>query len=109
MQLHHLTAKEWDALEADPEFQALLRARRRFIVPATIFFMLYYLALPFGVAFDPSLMSAPAIGSMTVAFAYGFSQFVMAWVLLVAYVFVAKNFDERAERIATKARAEYAR
>ena len=107
MQHHHLTAREWDKLAADPQFQELLRKRRRFVAPATTFFLLFYLALPFGIAFAPAFMASPAFGGLTVAWAFGLLQFVMAWGMLFVYMRAAKAFDEAAESIAKRAREEF--
>jgi uncharacterized membrane protein (DUF485 family) len=68
MEHHHLTASEWDELANDPDFIALLRARRRFIVPSTILFLLFYLALPLGVAFAPAFMNQRVLGPLTLAY-----------------------------------------
>jgi uncharacterized membrane protein (DUF485 family) len=108
MQHHHLTAREWDKLAADPQFQQLLRDRRRFVVPATIFFLVFYLALPLGIVFAPALMAGPAFGGLTVAWAFGLLQFVMAWLVLFLYMREAKRFDEKAEAIAKRAHEELA-
>ena len=103
-----MTAIEWNALAADPEFIRLLRARRAFVVPCTIFALAFYLGLPIGVAVAPRSMSAPMSGGLSVAFAYGLLQFVMAWVLLAAYMQAAKRFDERAREIAQRLTASRA-
>jgi uncharacterized membrane protein (DUF485 family) len=108
MQHHHLSASEWDALAKDPEFVALLRARRRFTVPSTIFFLLFYLALPVGIALAPGLMNRPVLESLTVANLYGFAQFVMAWVLLAIYMREARSFDNRAQAFVDRLTAELA-
>jgi uncharacterized membrane protein (DUF485 family) len=108
MQQRHLTTSEWDALARDPEFVALLRARRRFIVPSTIFFLIFYLALPLGVVFAPQLMRRPALGSLTIAYAYGLLQFVMAWLLLAVYMVRARAFDERAQALVARAATDLA-
>jgi len=108
MQHHHLTSREWDKLAADPQFQELLRARRRFVIPATIFFLLFYLSLPFGIAVAPATMREPAFGGLTVAYALGLLQFVMAWGVLVLYMREAKIFDDKAEAIAKRAHEEFA-
>jgi uncharacterized membrane protein (DUF485 family) len=100
------TTPDWDALAADPEFVALHRARRRFVIPATIFFILFYLALPISVGFAPHAMSRPVLGPLTLAFAFAFLQFVVAWVLLALYMRVAKYFDRQASRIIERARPE---
>jgi uncharacterized membrane protein (DUF485 family) len=105
MEHHHLTASEWDELANDPDFIALLRARRRFIVPSTIFFLLFYLALPLGVAFAPAFMNQRVLGPLTFAYAFGLAQFLMAWVLLAVYMHEARKFDERAERLVQRTQA----
>ncbi|MGA7571642.1 MAG: DUF485 domain-containing protein [Candidatus Aquilonibacter sp.] len=109
MQHHHLTASEWDTLAKDPEFLALLRARRRFIVPSTIFFLVFYLALPVGIAFAPAFMNRPVVESLTIANLYGFAQFLMAWVLLAAYMRAARSFDNRAQALVERLTAELAK
>ena len=52
---------DWAALEAKPEFRALLARKARFIVGATVFFMSYYLALPILVGYFPDLMKKPVL------------------------------------------------
>src|SRR5437660_10154776 len=37
---------QWEGLERTPEFTQLVRARFRFVLPATIFFLDYYFLLP---------------------------------------------------------------
>jgi uncharacterized membrane protein (DUF485 family) len=108
-QHHHLTTSEWNELASDPDFIALLSARRRFIVPSTIFFLLFYLALPLGVAFAPAFMNQRVLGPLTFAYAFGLTQFVMAWLLLAVYMREARKFDERAERLALRTQARLAR
>lgn len=107
MQHHHVTAREWDKLAADPQFQELLRARRRFTIPATIFFLLFYLSLPVGIAAAPAFMRQPAFGQITVAYALGLLQFAMAWGVLFLYMREAKIFDAKAEAIAKRAHEEF--
>ena len=89
----------WKALAAQAEFRALQRARRRFVIPATIFFIAYYLALPVGVAFFPSRMSRPVVGPLTLAFCFAISQFAMAWIVLALYLWRARSFDLRSARV----------
>lgn len=92
-------ATQWQALAREPEFRALLRARRRFVAPATIFFIVYYLALPVSVGWFPNLMGRPVAGPLTVAYCFAFSQFAMTWILLAIYVRRARAFDVAAARI----------
>lgn len=106
MQHRHITASEWDALAANPEFRALVRARRRFVIPATIFFVAYYFALPILVGYAPALMSRPVLGPLTLAYVFALSQFVMAWLLLAIYLWRSRSFDLQAAMVAKHEREE---
>ena len=46
-------AVHWEGLEQTEEFRQLIRARMRFVVPATIFFLVYYFLLPLGNGLAP--------------------------------------------------------
>jgi uncharacterized membrane protein (DUF485 family) len=97
-QHHHVTAEQWHRLAEEPEFRALVRARRRFVVPASLFFLLFYLALPISVGFAPRFMSRPVWGPLTLAYVFAILQFVMAWTLLAIYLRRAHTFDVHAAR-----------
>jgi uncharacterized membrane protein (DUF485 family) len=90
---------DWAAIERTPEFRALVRAKRAFIVPATIFFVAYYFALPALVGYWPDLMSTPVAGHINVAYLFALSQFVMAWALMAAYVRRARRYDRMVETV----------
>jgi len=92
-------AAEWQAIEADDEFQKLIAIKKRFIIPATIFFLVYYFALPVLVGYWPQLMEANVIGNINLAYLFALSQFVMAWTLSYLYVREAGVFDRIAARI----------
>lgn len=100
----HFSEEEWRSIEQDPEFVALVAAKRRFIVPATVFFIVYYFALPISVGFAPDLMSRNVIGRMNLAYLFALSQFLVAWGIAFLYLRRAGRFDEMAERIRDKAR-----
>ena len=100
---HELTADEdadadWDRIAAQEEFKSLLASKRRFIVPATIFFVVYYFALPVLVGYAPRLMETRVLG-LNVAYLFALSQFIMAWAVAAAYVRAAGGWDEVAHRI----------
>lgn len=101
---HHLSAQEWKKIEQDPEFVALVAAKRRFIIPATVFFITYYFALPISVGFAPELMSRNVIGQMNLAYLFALSQFFVAWGIAFLYLHRAGRFDEMAEKIRNRAR-----
>lgn len=87
---------DWAAIERLPEFRALLRAKRAFLLPACLFFVAYYFALPALVGYWPEMMSTPVVGRINVAYLFALSQFVMAWVLMAVYVRRARAFDRMA-------------
>jgi uncharacterized membrane protein (DUF485 family) len=90
---------DWAAIERTAEFRALVRAKRAFIVPATLFFVAYYFALPALVGYWPELMSTPVAGHINVAYLFALSQFVMAWGLMAAYVHRARRYDRMVETV----------
>lgn len=105
---HEQTASEdgdpvnWDAIAADADFRALLRAKAAFIVPATVFFVVYYFTLPVLVGWFPKLMETEVIGRVNLAYAFALSQFFMAWFLALLYVGAAAGWDRRAAAVLAK-------
>jgi uncharacterized membrane protein (DUF485 family) len=95
---------DWERIAATPEFQRLLHRKRRFILPATIFFIVYYFALPVLVGYFPELMARKIVGALNIAYLFALSQFVMAWVLAWLYVRAAERFDGMSANVRTGAR-----
>lgn len=95
-------AQDWEGIAADPGFKKLLASKARFIVPATVFFLVYYFALPILVGWFPSLMSQKVFGDVNWAYLFALSQFFMAWILAFIYVFVAAGWDKQAKVILAK-------
>lgn len=90
---------EWEKIAQSNEFKKLLRAKRRFIVPATIFFLLYYFTLPLLVGYHTALMQRKVWGEMNLAYLFALSQFFMAWILAALYVAAARSWDRKAREI----------
>ncbi len=113
--LHEQTADEdrqnadWGTIAASPEFKDLLRAKRRFIVPATIFFIIYYFALPYLVGYHPEWMERKVWREMNWAYLFALSQFFMAWGLAALYVIAAAGWDRKAREIIQLAEQKGAR
>ncbi len=93
---------EWDRVAAMDEFKELVAARIRFIVPATIFFLVYYLALPLLAGFAKDFMDTKVIGELNIAYLFALSQFVMTFVLAYIYLRRAAGFDDMAGNIIAK-------
>jgi len=89
----------WDRISESEDFKDLMAAKARFIVPATIFFVVYYFALPVLVGYWPELMRRQVIGVLNIAYLFALSQFFVAWLLAYLYVRKASKFDEMAKRI----------
>ena len=92
-------APDWPALERTPEFRALVRAKRSFLAPASVCFVVYYFALPILVGYWPEAMNRLVIGRINVAYLFALSQFVMAWTLMAAYVRRARTYDRMADAV----------
>jgi uncharacterized membrane protein (DUF485 family) len=88
----------WETLAEEPEFRALTSQRRRFVIPATIFFVVYYLTLPVSIALAPQFMSRQW-GALSIAYWFALSQFAMTWLLMAAYVARARKFDLDAAKL----------
>jgi uncharacterized membrane protein (DUF485 family) len=105
---HEQTADEeadvvaWDQIAATAEFRALIAAKVRFILPATIFFIVYYFALPVLVGYAPSFMDTKVFGPVNIAYLFALSQFFMAWILAYIYLRQAGRFDQMARDIIGK-------
>jgi uncharacterized membrane protein (DUF485 family) len=105
---HELTAAQdaqitdWDKVAGMEEFRGLLKAKLKFIASATIFFVVYYFALPVLVGYAPAFMETKIFGVVNLAYLFALSQFVMAWVIAALYVRAAGRFDKMAEAILTK-------
>jgi uncharacterized membrane protein (DUF485 family) len=103
--VHEQTAAEdvdvvdWERVAAMEEFKALVAAKLRFIVPATVFFIVYYFALPVLVGYASSLMGKKVLGVVNLAYLFALSQFFMAWILAALYLRAAGRFDDMAKRL----------
>ena len=85
---------KWDRVEEMDEFRLLILAKKEFVIPATVFFVVYYFALPVLVGYAPEFMSRKVLGPVNLAYLFALSQFFMAWVVAFAYVGAARRFDK---------------
>jgi uncharacterized membrane protein (DUF485 family) len=89
----------WQAVAEREEFKDLMAAKARFIVPATVVFVVYYFALPVLVGFAPRLMSRPVLGPVNIAYVFALSQFFVAWLIAWLYVRAAERFDAMGQQV----------
>jgi uncharacterized membrane protein (DUF485 family) len=105
---HERTADEepdvvdWERLAASERFRKLLKAKRRFIVPAMIFFIAYYFALPVLIGYARPFMEKQVFGPVNIAYLFALSQFFMAWIIAALYVRAAARFDKMAADVVSQ-------
>jgi uncharacterized membrane protein (DUF485 family) len=93
---------DWVAAERSPEFRELIKRKRAFVVPATIFFLAWYFGFIILAGYAPDFMGREFItDGMTVGYALALTQFIMTWGLGWMYLRRADRvFDPLAERAA---------
>jgi uncharacterized membrane protein (DUF485 family) len=85
---------DWEAIERSPEFRELIARRRRFVLPATIFFLAWYLGFILLAGYAEDFMGSSIYEGFTVGYLLALSQFVMVWVLAAWYLRKAdREFD----------------
>lgn len=90
---------DWNFIADNEEFKDLMAAKARFIVPATLFFIVYYFALPLLVGYAPEFMSKPVFGPVNIAYLFALSQFLVVWLIAALYVRAANRFDAMGKRV----------
>jgi uncharacterized membrane protein (DUF485 family) len=92
---------DWERLEHSPEFQELVKAKRRFVVPATIFFLSWYLGFILLAGYAEDFMARSVYEGLTVGYVLALTQFVMVAVLGLMYLRRADRvFDPLADKVA---------
>jgi uncharacterized membrane protein (DUF485 family) len=70
---------DWEAIEHSAEFRELVSRRRRFVLPATIFFLAWYLGFILLAGYAEDFMGSSIYEGFTVGYLLALSQFVMVW------------------------------
>ena len=99
-------AVDWEELAASERFRNLLKAKRRFIIPAMIFFIVYYFALPVLIGYARPFMEKRVLGPVNLAYLFALSQFFMAWIIAALYVKAAARFDRMARDVVSEPREQ---
>jgi uncharacterized membrane protein (DUF485 family) len=96
---------DWIAAERSPEFKELVKRKRSFVVPATIFFLAWYTGFVLLCGYAPDFMGREFLtDGLTVGYVLALSQFIMVWGLSAWYLRKADRvFDPLAERAAARA------
>jgi uncharacterized membrane protein (DUF485 family) len=95
---------DWDAVEQSPEFKELVAARRRFVLPATIFFLAWYLGFILLAGYAPDFMTESVYQGLTVGYCLALTQFLMVFTLGYMYLRRAdKVYDPLAAKVVAMA------
>jgi uncharacterized membrane protein (DUF485 family) len=97
--------EEWVRVERAPAFKELMKQRKAFVIPATIFFLVFYFLLVVLTGFT-NILSAKAFGPITWAYVYAFAQFPMTWILSHLYLSRANKWDRLVEQARHQAAEE---
>ena len=95
---------DWKAVERSPEFRELIAKRRRFVLPATVFFLSWYIGFILLAGYAPDFMARSVYEGLTVGYCLALTQFVMVGVLGLMYLRRSeKVYDPLSERAVQRA------
>jgi uncharacterized membrane protein (DUF485 family) len=93
-------AHDWERIERSPEFQELVRKRRSFVLPATIFFLAYYMGFILLTGYAEDFMASSVYEGLTVGYCLALTQFVMVFALGIMYLRRAdRDYDPLARKV----------
>ncbi|WP_369149496.1 DUF485 domain-containing protein [Streptomyces sp. R44] len=92
----HSAAEIYLEVQRSPAFQEVRGRYRRFVFPATLAFLLWYLAYVVAATAAPELMARPVAGVVNVAMVAGLGQFLSTFLLTWAYARHARLRRDRA-------------
>ncbi|MEU1123580.1 DUF485 domain-containing protein [Streptomyces sp. NPDC005899] len=92
----HTAADVYLEVQRSPAFREVRRRYRRFVIPAAVAFLLWYLAYVVAATTAPGLMSRPVAGALNVAMVAGLGQFLSTFLLTWAYARHARLHRDRA-------------
>jgi uncharacterized membrane protein (DUF485 family) len=93
-------AYDWESIEHSPEFQELVHKRRGFVLPATLFFLAYYMGFILLCGYAKDFMAKSVYEGLTVGYCLALTQFVMVFVLGIMYLRKAdREYDPLAARV----------
>ena len=98
---------DWKGIERSDEFRELIKRQRSFVVPATIFFLAWYMAFIIVAGYAPDFMARSVYEGLTVGYCYALTQFLMVFVLGIWYLRKAdREYDPLADAVAEAAIAD---
>ena len=98
------TQSDWRSVERSPEFRELVRRRKAFLVPITVFWVAFFLTYLLLAAFAPALMGERVLG-VSLGFLLSVAQILMTWLVTFLYLRRAERVFEPLERQAANVAA----
>ena len=92
----------WTRIVQSGQFKHLIKTKKAFILPAFLLFSGYCLLMPLLTAYAPRAMAGKVSGA-SVAYWFGISVILLAWVIVWRYVKAAARFDVLANDIVVEA------
>jgi uncharacterized membrane protein (DUF485 family) len=92
------TSVDYEKVVESSQFKQLMENKKKFIVPLTIFFLVFYFLLPISTSYG-TFLNTSFIGDISWAWVFAIAQFIMTWVISILYVKKANSFDKEAEDI----------
>jgi uncharacterized membrane protein (DUF485 family) len=89
---------DYVAVEKSSQFRGFMKNKKKFTIPFTIFFLVFYFLLPIFTSYT-TFLNTSFFGDISWVWIFAFAQFVMVWVLCTIYVKKAASFDQKAEKI----------
>ncbi|MFJ2650802.1 DUF485 domain-containing protein [Streptomyces sp. NPDC087420] len=92
----HSAADIYGEVQRGAAFQEVRRRYRRFVVPASVAFFVWYFAYVVAATAAPEFMARPVAGAVNVAMVAGLGQFLSTFLLTWAYARHARLHRDRA-------------
>jgi uncharacterized membrane protein (DUF485 family) len=91
---------DFGAIQTSEDFLALKRRVTRFILPATLLFLAWYVTFVLLSAYAADFMSTPLFGTVNVGLTMGFLQFVTTIIITMAYArYAKKRLDPQVDKV----------
>ncbi|HET7204494.1 MAG TPA: DUF485 domain-containing protein [Steroidobacteraceae bacterium] len=95
---------DWDAVIADPRFQALHRKKQGFLTALMVFSVAVYFLLPIGAAYFQDLFKVKVWGVINFGLVFALCEFVIAWTVAFYY---SRRAGGEFDRLARELAADY--
>lgn len=89
---------KYEKVVESKKFQDLIGRKKRFIIPCTVFFLVFYFVLPLMTSYS-TILNTKAISDITWAWVFAIGQFIMTWTLLTMYMRKSAFFDKLAQEV----------